>query len=359
MRNGKLVIVEVMADLTQRCGAETFFFDLAKEMSKRDNVELHVVVLYDEIDPSFEEFRHTDNLRFYTLGKKPGIDIKAALRFRRLIRRIRPDIVHGHRAHLMTYWLAFGRRKQPFKLVHTCHSVVEDYDRIKAFFNRKHRITFICISDLVADRVKETFKRSNTETIYNGVYLPKIQIDNKDKLYDFICVAAFRPVKNHPFLVDAFDRYYASHPQSRLLCLGAGPTLSEVVAYAKEKAAKEAIVFPGSSPHVYDYLKKSKVFVLASKYEGTPVSIVEAMNAGLPIVAPRVGGIPDLVKDGENGYLFSPGDVDAFANCMDAAIKTYPENIMGQANRSKAQRFNIQNCCDQHLQLFSRLVSGK
>ncbi len=356
MEKGKLVVAEIMADLISRNGAETFFVDLVREMATHDEIELHVIALYDKIDPTFEELRHTPNLRFYTLGKKKGIDFACARRLRKLIRSIKPDIVHGHRAYLATYWLAFGRRKQPFSLVHTCHNVIEPYDQLKKFFYRRHLLTFVALSEVVEGVVRTSFPNARIETIYNGIRLPKIP--NEEKQYDFICIAAFRPVKNHRLLIDAFEEYWKEHKDATLVCLGIGDLLEETKAYVASRETGKNIFFFGLQPNVYSYLARSKVFVLSSDYEGTPVSILEAMNAGLPIACTNVGGIPDMVKEGVNGFMCNPKDAHGLYEAMKNAMERNPENIIGKRNQEDVQRFNVAESCSNYLKLFFDIRSN-
>lgn len=351
----KLVVAEVISGLGARCGAETFFVGLVNEMGKRSDVELHVVSLYDALDPSFEPLRRNPLFSFHTLGKHRGIDIKAAWKLRKLIRKIKPDIVHGHLGYLTTYWLAFGRRAQPFQLVHTCHSVKEPYDKLKRYFSRANRIHLVCLSESVKKLIASQYPKSEVDVVYNGIELP-ILSEPAEKTYDFICVAAFRYPKNHHLLVDAFDFCWRRDNTRRLICVGGGSLLPEVMEYAKSKPCFSNIVFAGPQSDVYRYLAQSKVFVLPSEYEGTPVSILEAMHCGLPIVASKVGGIPDLVKEGVNGFLCSENDPSSFSECMEKGRLAYEEGHVSERNRAGVQIYSVSTCCQNYLELFSRYM---
>lgn len=105
-------------------------------------------------------------------------------------------------------------------------------------------------------------------------------------------------------------------------CVGSGTKSDEFIADAMMKNHKNSFKFYGSTGNVMQILANSDIFVLSSRYEGLPISIIEAMSAELPIIATRVGGVPELVQDGANGYTFEPGDWRSLRNY----IKKYCEN---------------------------------
>ena len=357
MKNGKLVVVELIAELISRGGAETFFYSLVEEMSKKNDIELHVVVLYKNIHNSFECLFQNRNIHMHVIGKHKGPDFGCAKRLKRIIREIQPDVINGHLNYLLTYCLAFGRRTQQFKLVHTTHSFSENEQlKFKKHLNKKHLINFIGISDLVTNQIKKELSNTTfVKTIYNGIPLEPVNM-NSNRTNDFIIVASLSPVKNHKLLLKAFDKYMKTYGLSSLLIVVGGPLLEETKQYAIELGCDKNVEFTGTQSNVYPFLLKSKSFVLCSHREGNPISILEAMNAGLPIVAFSVGGIPDIVKDGKNGFLAEPDNIDSLVDAMRKSISLNDKNIIGKYNHEYIKQYSINNTMLKYINLFYELT---
>ncbi|RMG00461.1 MAG: glycosyltransferase, partial [Planctomycetota bacterium] len=126
-------------------------------------------------------------------------------------------------------------------------------------------------------------------------------------------VAALRPEKNHELFLKVASRVLEHLPRAHFLVVGDGERRKELVDFARRLGLRECVHFLGTRTDIADIWRISTVGVLTSHMEANPVSLLEAMACGKPVVAPRVGSIPETVHDGENGFLVPPGDVDAFA----------------------------------------------
>lgn len=126
-------------------------------------------------------------------------------------------------------------------------------------------------------------------------------------------VAALRPEKNHRLFLEVAARVLARQPLARFVVVGEGPERSALEEYARRLNLAAAVFFLGSCHDVPDILSALDVFVLTSRMEANPVSIIEAMASGRPVVVPKLGSIPDVVEDGVSGWLVPPGDADAAA----------------------------------------------
>jgi glycosyltransferase involved in cell wall biosynthesis len=121
-------------------------------------------------------------------------------------------------------------------------------------------------------------------------------------------VAALRPEKNHELFLRAAARVRAEIPGARFLIIGDGPLRPGLEQLAAELKLEDAVQFLGTRADIPELLAALDVFVLTSKIEANPVSILEAMASGKPVIAPRVGSISESVSDGETGYLTEPND---------------------------------------------------
>ncbi len=121
-------------------------------------------------------------------------------------------------------------------------------------------------------------------------------------------VAALRPEKNHEMFLEVARRVREQQSDAQFLIVGDGRRRGDLEALAAELLPADAVTFLGSRPDVPELLSLFDVFLLTSHMEANPVSILEAMACGKPVVAPRVGSIPETIAEGQTGLLFEPGD---------------------------------------------------
>ena len=126
-------------------------------------------------------------------------------------------------------------------------------------------------------------------------------------------VAALRPEKNHELLLRAAQIVKARIPEAVFLIVGDGPQRPGLEAFARQLDVASSVRFLGMRSDIPALLAAMDVFVLTSRMEANPVSILEAMAAGLPVVAPRVGSIDESVVEGVTGYMTEPGCVEPVA----------------------------------------------
>jgi glycosyltransferase involved in cell wall biosynthesis len=156
-------------------------------------------------------------------------------------------------------------------------------------------------------------------------------------------VSRFYPVKGIAFLVDAFARVLRVIPESRLLLVGDGPERDALESQARSLGIMEQVIFTGFQEDVEGHLRVCRVVALPSLHEGLPLAAIEALNAGVPIVASRVGGLPEVVSDGRTGFLVDPGNADAIADAVIRILRDpiLERNLKAQCLR-EAGRFSMQ-----------------
>lgn len=350
-------ILEIIPDLSKRAGAEVFFDSLCNQLSKDHDLEVVVVVIWNKIDESFEALRTNPRLKFYCCDKnKKGISLKVIKSFKKILLDEKPDVVHTHRSVLLTYFLSFGFKKQEWIYFHTVHNIAEKeagkYEIIlRKKFIKRHLISHIGISKEVSNSINKIYGSNPVATIYNGIDFKPIL--SSDKKYDFICVARFSKQKNHVFLLSCFNEVLKTFPESKLLLVGDGELQSECEEFCIKNSLNKNVIFYGSVPSVSALLGESKIFVLGSLYEGNPISILEAMSSGLPIIAPRVGGIPDVVEDRKNGLLF---DVNNSEQLIDNMSKLLTDASLlkevSQNNINKSKIYSMEECANSYKKVF-------
>jgi colanic acid/amylovoran biosynthesis glycosyltransferase len=186
--------------------------------------------------------------------------------------------------------------------------------------------------------------------------LPTRATEPRETLH-VLCVGRLSPEKGHTGLLDAFARVLNAGIHAELRLLGDGPERARIEAKIAELGINGHVVMRGQQPdtEVMAELAHADVLVMASFMEGLPVVLMEALGAGVPVVAPRVAGIPELAVDGETALLFHPGDFDGLAQQLtallsDAALR---ERLGSAGQRRVMAEFDADVACMPLLARFS------
>jgi glycosyltransferase involved in cell wall biosynthesis len=179
----------------------------------------------------------------------------------------------------------------------------------------------------------------------------------KGQLPVVMMVARFAPPKEHAMLLDAATRINAPF---RIQFAGTGPTMAEVQAKAAQMSTPHRVEFLGDRSDIVELLRRASIFALPTNWEGLPISILEAMRAGLPVVATNVGGVSESVVDGENGILVGRGDTGAFARALERLLtNTELRDRMARASRRIfEQRFTAEQMFRKTFAIYRQAVSG-
>jgi sugar transferase (PEP-CTERM/EpsH1 system associated) len=312
----------------------------------------------------------------HALVKRSGVDPATLGRLALLLCRLKPDIVHTRN------WATFGavpaaRLAGVRTVVHGEHGRDGgDPDGLHPRRRWRRRLAplvtrFVTVSDDLRRWLVEEVKvpAAKVVRIHNGVDTTRFAPVAEGRQPRAVGMGAeeiivgtvgrLDPVKDQAGLVRAFARLAGSHPRARLLVVGDGPCRRELEALA-EKLVPGRVVFTGERSDIPTLLQSIDVFVLPSLGEGISNTLLEAMATGLPIVATRVGGNPELVEDGVNGTLVARRDPVALA----AAIARYLDDallraIHGKASRERALvRFSLDRMCAAYAALYDELTGG-
>ena len=155
--------------------------------------------------------------------------------------------------------------------------------------------------------------------------------------YIFIHASNFRPVKQVSWLMHLFRRFVEMGLPAKFLLIGDGPERPAVEKLARELKIEKQVIFTGAVTEVQDYLVLGDVFLLASREESFGLAALEAMACGVPVVAPRVGGLPEVVREG--GILYEPDDLASAEKAVFQVLRD--SGAYRQAARQNALRFDI------------------
>jgi glycosyltransferase involved in cell wall biosynthesis len=171
----------------------------------------------------------------------------------------------------------------------------------------------------------------------------------------------FRGSKGHDHLLEAFQLLRAEVPGARLLLVGDGIRRQWVESLAHERDLGDAVVFAGFRDDVPALLAAMDCFALAStRTEGVPQSLLQAFAAGTPVVATRIGGIPEVVEDGRTGLLVPPEDPRALAGALAAVLRdgAAARERAARARRLVEERFSHRAAVGRLLALYEELLDG-
>ncbi|MEO7424724.1 MAG: glycosyltransferase [Fibrobacteria bacterium] len=281
-----------------------------------------------------------DGIKVTLLNRKPGFDFGLPRRLARQTALDGIDVIHCHQ-YTPFFYGALARLFRPrLKVIFTEHGRFhpDTPSPKRRIFNalmqgRADSITAVSPAVKQALIDVEGFAPDRIEVVYNGISFPAAKEDRAalrarlgldPHAFHFILCSRFDPIKWIPGLLEALRKAIDAHPSLRLVLVGDGVEKEAILAKRKALGLEQAVIMPGFQRNVSDWLRASDAFVLCSLNEGTSVSLIEAMAAGLPAVATRVGGNPYVVEAGETGLLVPASDPAALAEGL-LALASAPD----------------------------------
>lgn len=173
-------------------------------------------------------------------------------------------------------------------------------------------------------------------------------------------IANIKMVKNPDLFLRVAFRICETHARSAFLLIGGGDRIEELKTQVRQRGLGDRIRLLGRVEDVHPFLQALDVLMLTSNSEGKPMSLLEGMSHGLPVVATRVGGIPELVEDGENGFLFQPGDEKAATEAVSQLVlDTELRHRMSESSKRKFDNdLNIEVIKRQMENLYDEVLAG-
>lgn len=340
--------------------------DLCNEMAKEHDVTL--CTIEDDSIPGKSYYKHElqPEVKYINLKCQSGNDIKGFWMVYKTICELKPDVVHAH-TDALNLWLPSLIYKK-CKYFHTIHSLAKKRQfkpwltPVYRFFY-KTKIKAITISQACQQSYTELYKLPNSIMIENGraemrvtnfqtevqEQISKLKMHEDDKI--FIHIARCCEPKNEPLLFRTFNRILSEGHHAILLVIGANYD-SDENKYLLE-SAHDGIYWMGVKKNVIDYLSVADYFVLSSKWEGLPISLLEAMSAGVIPICTPAGGIPDVLSSSKLGFLSPTMDDNDFYNTVMQAM-FHPDQVERKAIRHHFQEnYSMEHCAKQYIKAFA------
>jgi glycosyltransferase involved in cell wall biosynthesis len=292
-------------------------------------------------------------------GKQPGLRPGTARRLKVMFKDLRPDVVHTHQVGALLY-AGKAARSVGVPVIHTEHGnhlkqITSWLKRLKARWLFRHAgrraARFCCVSAEIAETVQAAgVDARKIIVVANGIDTdatsPEAEVSELRQRLGLLpgarvigTVGRLTEIKRQDLLIEAFARLKARWPEVQLLLVGDGDWRSKLEALAQSLGVAESVRFAGYQPRPEACLRLMDVFALTSRSEGMPVALLEAWAAGLPVAASRVGGIPELVRDGRNGLLFDYPDVPTLEGALERLLGDGDlRSSLGAAGREEVRR---------------------
>jgi N-acetyl-alpha-D-glucosaminyl L-malate synthase BshA len=311
--------------------------ELGKMLASRGH---HVHVLSSETPFRLGDYQpglsfHRVEAPTYPVFREPQYLLALANKIVQVSRAERLDIIHAHyavphatAAYLARQILGAGNGGKVPRVITTLHGTDitllgsdRSYSEIVAFsIERSDGVTAVSES-LKADTYREFGQKRDIRVIPNFVNVESQRRGDRSDLRASLApegekivihVSNFRPVKRVAAVIEIFKRIRAEVP-ARLLMVGDGPDMSEAVGLCRKYELGSAVRFLGDQEQVVPLLSASDLFLMPSAQESFGLAALEAMACEVPVIASRVGGVPELVKDGVTGFLCAPEDLTGMA----------------------------------------------
>lgn len=348
---------------SQGGGIKTYLVNLAEELKTRGV----------EVDVIFREGSDPENHKVDEESRSP-LPVKVLSAFGK-IRRIKPEVIHSHGG--MYYYIFAGYLYKIIygtKLIYTFHTEPKALDRLSIFrraslqllLNRCDCVTFV--SKALRAKVKDVwgleFKRATIT--YAGVGYKEVSEESKRNfchsfgikpnsivLLALGLTALSYKAEGLKLLIKAVRKVKDKHPNITLIATREGGYLEELRELSRREGVEKNIVFAGDVEDPRVPLAICDIYTHISLGEGLPIAILEAMSMGKPIIATRVGGIPEAVSDGEDGLLVDP-DVDEIAEKIELLLKDKraAKELGERAKKTASEKFSWKRSADKMLKIY-------
>lgn len=339
-----------------RGGAEMLLVSLARAMDS-EAVELEVAYVLPLKDALVERLR-SEGVVVRLLGSGSPVSWVPALR--KLLASGGFDVVHTHAPVIGAAARVLAPRATV--MAHTEHNVWGRYRRLSRWANAVTlgRNTQVwAVSEGVAGSIRDWRPRSRrapVKVMLHGVDPlearrgPEARTEALAKLgmhdgpFTVGTVGNLTPKKDHDTLLQAFARLRRHHGDARLLIIGTGPREQHLRSLIRQLRLEDSVRLLGLRDDVLEILPALDVFALSSLHEGLSIALIEALATGLPVVATRVGGIPEVIADGRDGLLVPPASPDALHEAIERIVND-PDlrRRLGDRATARAAEFGIKN----------------
>jgi glycosyltransferase involved in cell wall biosynthesis len=343
---------------------------LAVDLARQQKAEGHKPSIYCTSHPGqLAPEAEAADVPVHSFGKTTGFSLRLIWDLASRLRVDRPDVLHAHNALVLHYGIAAARLARVPVVVNTRHGGNMNWDPHCEHIWR-HAVRWADAVVFISEGVREYYitrdrlSRRNTSVIYNGIDLEKFSAHPAHPAaslphFRVGCVGRLVPAKDHVTLIRAFASVTAVMPAAELHILGDGPCRAAIAHTAESLGIANRVFLHGAGYDVAGFLSALDLFVLSSIDEGLPISLMEAMAAGLPVVSTRLPGLTELAPESVVAGYCAPGQPESLAEHIRSAANRRDLPALGEAARRWAQKFGIREAWRQYQAVFEAILAKK
>ena len=370
MTNNLKRIVHVTFDM-RIGGAEQVIYNLI-ENTKRSKYDVSILCLESCVGPFGKQLLEK-GYTVTTLNRKPGFDVSLINRICQFVHKNHVNVLHCHQYTPYVYGV-LGALFTQCEVIFTEHGrFYPDQRKLKRIlvnplFNLfTNHVTAISSATRYALVAFENFPGNKIKVIYNGIDDSRYLIPKDENLEKSLgtneehpilgTVARLDSIKNQTMMIRALKIIHQRYPKTFLIIVGDGPERETLESIVKELQLTSRVIFAGFREDAHLFYKIMDIFLLTSFSEGTAITLLEAMAAGLPCIATNVGGNPEIVVDKETGFLVTNDDAHDLAEKI--CILLDNEDAMTKMGKAARRRFEQNYTIDKMVEAYERLYEGK
>ncbi len=351
-------------------GPEKTIFNSCKAFAQK-NIQadaLYIVNPKSTNIKNLSQLAKNAGIRLFVIEETNPLSLKTFRTMQTILSDQQYDIVHSHdyKTHLLA---AILRRKFGYKYIATVHGYNATTLREKIYyqfdrFSLRRANLVIAPAKFLADELKRKFKINNIEVVYNGIELNEYPFAEFDKAkftapFNLLYLGRLSAEKNVKLLIEAIALLSERGFNLRLKIAGAGPQEKYLKRLVEVKGLNHCIEFTGflERTKIHELLSSADIFVLPSKTEVFPNVLLEAMAVGTPVIATKVGGVEELIRDETDGLLVNSDDVNQLTQKIEFLIN-HPElacNFAVSARKRIEQHFTFANHFVRTIEIYEEL----